>query len=1449
MEAAATLLQQLVLDQQPLAAETVLNRFPKLALNQEQKLEIIYLELVIGREAGHAIEGKELIQRFPELASEIEQLIEVDAAVHWSSDSGLRSAAANATEFDSDAARSGSPGFGDYQILEKIGQGGMGLVYRARDCSLNRLVAVKTINIAASLNATLRARFQSEAELSARLHHPNIVQIYAVGDNDGIPYFSMELVKGPTLADAIVMRPLEPQLAAKLIGVLARAIHYAHSQGVIHRDLKPTNILLAPSDREEALEFALLNTNCTDTVVDSELGVVAAVHAERPSTKGEPKPVAGISRFDPKIADFGLARFSQANSQHTATGAMLGTPSYMAPEQIANPENVGPASDVYALGAILYTVLSGRPPFHAASALEVLRQVQYDEPMPLRRLQSRLPKDLETICLKCLRKDPADRYASADLLAADLNRFLLNVPITARPIQPVERLRLWTRRNPSLATLILAMFCASMAMTALWWRASSSQMAETRQREKAERLMFARDLQQAQREYQAFNIDGCKQLLAGCNETFRHWEWHYLSGLCNQALWESPKHVQPALTTAISPDGRTVATGYGRWGHNAPQVIHVWDLQTQQLAFTLQGHPDCSICDTDFSPDGQSLLSAAIKWDSTDADDSAGVILWDLKTGQARVQLFPLDAYVARFHPDGQSFFVGSTTGAVTEHSAYDGKLLRTYRARVRERMNGMILAFDFDREFKRMAITSRNGDLGIWNLGNTEPVHFLSDLGDPRQVQWTPGGDQVMVGDYAGARTWYDVRDSQLRWVHRDSVDAVPYTIFSPDGLRQVSSVFGSGVEIREYHTGKLDRQLRGHLGHVRDMAFDKSGSRLVTSGQDGRTILWDMTQQPRYPIKAPLAGRVVQLVPSPVEDEIALAIEINPAQGTRKSGIPRIELRHAETLKLKRTLKLDEWSTGVVYSPDGQRLLVSQANNVVVAWNKSSQQPVCRFDRHTAKIVALGFTDQGRHAVSMDVTGCIYQWEPTEGQQSKQMSFGGPVKLAAFQPRTTNVAVVEPDDELAIVDYHQARTLARATLHGSIRNLTFSPSGEFLAVALDRSLAGQAHHEVQIVDVRSSASTGAIMPVAILHGHLESISGAAFSPDDQRIATVSDDETVRLFDVTLGSEVHLLDTEKGLDGTVAFNHDGSQIIRARSTELATWKHTWRSLKLNTDSSAERAGLLKAWHESQVQVAYRQQDWSAACFHCSQLIDLGHLEHLYSRGAYHAFLGDWDKAEEDLNASLTHRNSIQARALMARIKLRRGDVDAYHAECDHLAGQLTQATLPEDVNRIAWVLCLSPTYHARYQDLASALTKAIAKKKDSTYYNTLALVYYRAGNYEKSIESANTSIKLGQANSAPFDWLFIALCKQRQRETLPGRALTESPITTLRNTANLLTGKSDPEPTMERVRNWILQQEQKAAQNQTLASAYVQCRELELVQFANEYASGSKALGQPSKE
>ncbi len=408
----------------------MLSAYPQLAEDRDAKLELIYLEFVLCRETQQPVDENALCGRFPELARDIRMLMEVDAAVHWSpSHATAAETPLSQTTTDTPLSLpglSGDPtrlrltalptdaGFDDYHILEKIGQGGMGLVYRAHQHSLNRLVAIKTINVASSFHPSLRARFQAEAELSAKLQHRNIVQIYSIGENDGVPYFSMELVNGPNLADAIAERPLDPPTAARLVATLAHAIHYAHNQGIIHRDLKPTNILLAPSDTEH-----------------------------------EPDD---LFRYEPKIADFGLARFSQANTQHTRSGAMLGTPSYMSPEQITDQDRVGPASDIYSLGAILYTLLVGQPPFHAASTLETLRQVRQDDPVPLRRINSRLPRDLETICLKCLRKEPSARYESAEHLAVDLHRFLLNKPIAARPTGVVERTWKWTRRHPSLAT-------------------------------------------------------------------------------------------------------------------------------------------------------------------------------------------------------------------------------------------------------------------------------------------------------------------------------------------------------------------------------------------------------------------------------------------------------------------------------------------------------------------------------------------------------------------------------------------------------------------------------------------------------------------------------------------------------------------------------------------------------------------------------------------------------------------------------------------------------------------------------------------------------------------------------------------------------------------------------------------------------------------------------------
>jgi tRNA A-37 threonylcarbamoyl transferase component Bud32 len=273
-----------------------------------------------------------------------------------------------------------------YEIGELLGRGGMGLVFKARQQALKRHVALKIVVSGAHAGADERARFRTEAEAVARLHHPSIVQIYEVGEQAGCPYLALEFVSGGSLAQQLDGTPMPPRRAAQLLLDLARAVQHAHEQGIIHRDLKPANVLL------------------------TETGVA-------------------------KIADFGLAKLLDVEQSHTQTGTVLGSPSYMAPEQAAGQVRaIGRATDVYALGAILYELLTGRPPFVGASFLETLDQVRNHDPAPPQVLQPRVPGDLATICLKCLEKNPAQRYLSAAALAQDLDLFLRGEAIAARTL-------------------------------------------------------------------------------------------------------------------------------------------------------------------------------------------------------------------------------------------------------------------------------------------------------------------------------------------------------------------------------------------------------------------------------------------------------------------------------------------------------------------------------------------------------------------------------------------------------------------------------------------------------------------------------------------------------------------------------------------------------------------------------------------------------------------------------------------------------------------------------------------------------------------------------------------------------------------------------------------------------------------------------------------------------
>jgi serine/threonine protein kinase len=325
------------------------------------------------------------------------------------------------------------PAVPGYEILGELGRGGMGVVYRARQTRLQRTVALKMVLTGPHAGAKDLARFRAEAEVIAHLQHPNIVQIYDVGEAAGRPYFVLEFVAGGSLAEHLQGKPQPVRPAARLVATLARAVHAAHASGVIHRDLKPANILLQGAE------------------------------VRAPYTGGSSVLTSGVSPLTPKITDFGVAKCAGGDRESpglrgpTVTGELLGTPSYMAPEQAMVPRQpVGAAADVYALGAILYELLTGRPPFAGESPLATVLQVIHNEPVPVTSLQPGVPRDLETICLKCLRKDPGRRYGSARELAEDLQRFLRDEPIRARPISPLEKLWRSVRRRPVPAMLLAA---------------------------------------------------------------------------------------------------------------------------------------------------------------------------------------------------------------------------------------------------------------------------------------------------------------------------------------------------------------------------------------------------------------------------------------------------------------------------------------------------------------------------------------------------------------------------------------------------------------------------------------------------------------------------------------------------------------------------------------------------------------------------------------------------------------------------------------------------------------------------------------------------------------------------------------------------------------------------------------------------------------------------------
>jgi eukaryotic-like serine/threonine-protein kinase len=446
--------------------EDCLAAYPELAADNDSILEILYFEYVVREEMGEALSAEDWYRRFPEQQIPLKKIFQIHHDACGLSSSGAASLQTlTPLQFVAQQRAFVQRRLGKYEILEELGRGSMGVVYKARELALDRMVALKVIVAGPHASLDQLVRIRREARAIARLQHPNIVQIHEIGDDEGRPFLCMEYVDGPGL-DRLLARwneqgslGLTPQGAARLLESVARAVHYAHQQGIIHRDLKPANILLQKSE-----------------VTSQRSEVRSQRSGGRSSDLCPLTSDLWSSDLCPKIADFGLAKFLDSSADTTQTGHLIGTPSFMAPEQAdGRTDDVGPSMDIYALGVILYQLLTGRPPFQAATVQETLELVRTAEPPPPRQLQPYLPRDLQTICLKCLAKEPGSRYSSALELAEDLRRFLAGESIRARPAMLTDRLSKWVKRRPVVAGLLAALFLAiaggGTGIIWQWWRA------------------------------------------------------------------------------------------------------------------------------------------------------------------------------------------------------------------------------------------------------------------------------------------------------------------------------------------------------------------------------------------------------------------------------------------------------------------------------------------------------------------------------------------------------------------------------------------------------------------------------------------------------------------------------------------------------------------------------------------------------------------------------------------------------------------------------------------------------------------------------------------------------------------------------------------------------------------------------------------------------------------
>jgi WD40 repeat protein len=1113
---------------QRVPAETYLDAFPALWNHAELVVELLLAEYLLREELGEQPALDEYLDRFPQYAGALDLQLELHQAISADGEPFADWAektltAVDSRDIESGVGSDGLPVIPGYEVLGVLGRGGMGIVYRAWQKELNRLVAVKMLHAGAQANPRLLSRFRVEAEAVGRLRHPNIVQVYEAGQHKGSPFLVLELVEGRSLAESLAGIPRPSRQAAELVETLARAVDFAHRQGVVHRDLTPANVLLTADGR-------------------------------------------------PKITDFGLAKLIIGGGDlRTQTGDLLGTPSYMAPEQAAGRHQaIGAATDVYALGAILYELLTGRPPFKAESALETLGQVVAHEPVAPSRLRPKLPGDLETICLKCLHKEPTHRYASAAELAEDLLRFLENRPIKARRSSVVERFRRWRRRNPAVAalcgvtatlllTLTVVSATAAMRIDKARQRADDKAAAEKAAREKADDATRAERLERrrAQERLVRLNIvtgnfqAGAQDNGSALLRYSQAWmldrgdpstePMHRLRMAC--LLERYPRlegicfHKSPVLEAHFDAAGGRLLT------RTEDGRAFLWDPYRSRPIASPLPHDGKVLCAA-LSPDGKRAVT-------TGTDGTAR--LWTAATGQPMGEPLRHPDVVshAAFGPDGQRLATACNDGTVRFWTVPGGKLLEP-----KARQTGELRFVGFSPDGRLIVTVDGHNAARVWDaaagrpltppmphrLTPGSPTDFLFQppffspdsarllTADERSVQVldartgaqavprrkfdfvlnhaalsSDGGRILVVGKWS----WSDLLDAASGRTIRsfDHPREVQAGCLSADGKRVATSSTLGVIHVRDAQTGDYIVRPFAHAASLTQLTFTPDGDRLLSVSLDGTVRIWNVGFEPfkevayddscGYADRLFLAGRCLSA------DGLW---EVRP-EGTagarlqrRRSEEPGRMLAHPGPVQKAR------------FAPDGRSVLTADELRVQV-WDAGTGRARGPLLAVNGSLIWAQFSDDGGRLMLIDGGGTV----SVHATESSRVVLG-PIALDA--------------------------KLLSECKHLICKVVTLSPDGRRLAV----HFPGRVPRETRVYEVE----TGRHLAMTNLSSGL--VSSLAFSPDSTHLVSAATDTLARVWDAETGKPISPPMRHPTFVWRATFAPDGRLVVTLDGTHVRLW-------------------------------------------------------------------------------------------------------------------------------------------------------------------------------------------------------------------------------------------------------------------------------------------------------